>query len=119
MRYALLSYGDPGLVGALSVDERAGWEIDDIAFELAIRASGIVIGGLALDDSDTATTVRVLHGDPQLVDGPAVTSSDQLRCVLLIDVDHLDAALEVARRCPASRFSPLEVRPVRTWTPDG
>lgn len=119
MRYALLSYGDSDEVGAPSIRERATGNPHDEEVEVALRAAGIVSDDLVLAEADTATTVRIVDGDLAVRHGPASASAGQLGRVLVIDVDHLDAALEVAGRCMGGGFGLLEVRPVSTWFPGG
>jgi hypothetical protein len=113
VRYALLSFTVPRALDALSDQERREWIADDAAFnaELAVRAC--VVGGEPLAEPATATTVRVCDGDASLTDGPFAEGSEVLGGLLVIDVADLDEALDIARRSPAARLGPLEVRPIR------
>ena len=45
-------------------------------------------------------------------DGPFAETKEQLGGFYLIDVDDLDAALEVAARIPGAKTGSIEVRPV-------
>jgi hypothetical protein len=114
VKYVLLAYGKPGTWEALSEDERARWLADDAAFNEHLNGLDAVVLGEALADEDMATTVRIVDGDPAITDGPFAETGEHLGGFLVIDVPDLDAALDIARRCPAARLGPLEVRPVRT-----
>jgi hypothetical protein len=57
--------------------------------------------------------VRMDNGIAVLTDGPFADVSEHLGRLVVIDVPDLDTALDLARRCPAARTGPLEVRPVR------
>jgi hypothetical protein len=80
---------------------------------LAIRRSPGVIGGDQLQPIETATTVRVQDGETLLTDGPFVEAKEHLGGYVLVEVDDLDAALEIAARIPAARMGgAVEVRPL-------
>ena len=113
MKYALLAYARPGAWDDLTDTERAAWVADDAAFNVELAERGIVVHGNGLAEADTATTVRVSDGEAVLTDGPFAEITEHLGGFLVIDVPDLDSALDVARRCPAARMGPLEVRPVR------
>jgi hypothetical protein len=114
VNYVLLSYARPGAWDALTDDERAGWIADDAAFNVEIQDRGIMVSGLGLADSDTATTIRIENGEAVLTDGPFAETTEYLGGFLVVDVADLDEALDLARRCPAARIGPLEVRPARS-----
>jgi hypothetical protein len=80
---------------------------------LAIRQSPGVIGGEQLQPVETATTVRVQSGRMLLTDGPFVEAKEHLGGYILVEVDDLDGALEIAERIPAARMGgAVEVRPL-------
>ena len=117
MRYALLSFTEPNALDALSDEERQQWIDDDAKFNAELAERDCVVGGEPLADPTTATTVRVTDGRPTLTDGPFAETAEVLGGILVIDVEDLDDALDIATRCPAARLGPLEVRPVRTDFP--
>jgi hypothetical protein len=77
---------------------------------LEARLGPELLAGEVLADVDTATTVRVRDGRVAVTDGPV--TGEPLGSFLLVDVDDLDAAIEVARCWPAARHGSVEVRPV-------
>ncbi len=113
MRYVLSAAAEAGAWARLSEAEQAAWVADDATFNAELAERGIVVFGIGLAEADTATTVRVDDGQAVLTDGPFAETSEHLGGFLVIEVDDLDAALDVARRCPAARIGPLEVRPER------
>ena len=80
---------------------------------LTIGQSPEVVGGHQLQPVETATTVRVENGETLLTDGPFVDAKEHLGGFLLVEVNDLDAALEIAARIPAARMGgAIEVRPL-------
>ena len=72
-----------------------------------------VNGGNQLQPTTTATTVRVEDGRTLTTDGPFAETKEALGGYYLLEVDDLDAALEIAARIPAARMGgAVEVRPV-------
>ena len=71
---------------------------------------GKIVGGKALQDPHTATTVR---GDV-VTDGPFVETKEVLGGFYLVDAPDLDTALRIAKVCPAPRGG-VEVRPVMVF----
>jgi hypothetical protein len=78
----------------------------------AIEQAGIVVSGAGLQPPETATTVRVRDGQRQVHDGPYAESKEMIGGFFIIDVPHLDVALEWAARSPAASCGSTEVRPV-------
>lgn len=73
-----------------------------------VRKADAGFTGAALQPPETATTVRA----GAVEDGPFADSKEQLGGFYVIDVDDLDAALAVARACPAAAKGAVEVRPI-------
>jgi len=79
------------------------------------EANGVIVGGERLQAGTTATTYRV--GDDlsvQTIDGPYAEAKEEVSGFGLIEVESLDAALELARSWPALCVpgEGVEVRPV-------
>jgi hypothetical protein len=109
----LLSFAAPDAWERMSDEERAAWTADDADFNAYLADIGCVVNGNGLHGPDTATTVRVKDGEAIVTDGPYAETTEVLGGYLEIDVADLDAALDIAKRCPAARLGPLEVRPLR------
>jgi len=106
MRYALLIYRDPEAVAEPAAED---W----LDYTRALKASGCLLGGEQLFETDTATTVRY-RGGRLLTDGPFAETKEHLVGFYLIDVDDLDAALEWAARMPVITYGSVEVRAARS-----
>lgn len=73
-------------------------------------ASGAMVAAFALTPADTtATSIR---GDV-ITDGPFIDAKEVIAGFYVIEAEHLDAALEIARRNPINvQGGGVEVRPV-------
>jgi hypothetical protein len=104
MQYALLIYGRPVVPqGPIS---------ESIA---AVLARPGVVGWARLHPDESATTLRVDEGATLLTDGPFIDSKEYLAGLVMVDVDNLDAAIEIAQAMQEARETPggaIEVRPV-------
>jgi hypothetical protein len=105
------------------IGEEGGWE-DATPAEMraqmgrwndyteALSEAGALVAGEGLQESATATTVRIGEGDERVVtDGPFAESKEQVGGFYLIECENLDQALEWAKKIPA-RGGAIEVRPV-------
>jgi hypothetical protein len=82
--------------------------------ELHTTDQFVFTGGL--HPSTTATVVRQERGgggDALTTDGPYIEGKEHIGGFWVIDVDDLDAALEVGRRAASATGLPVEVRPFR------
>jgi hypothetical protein len=76
------------------------------------KHSASLRGGVALENPDTATSIRRDDaGEPIVTDGPFAESKEALGGTFLIEAADLDEALAIAREVPAGIG--VEVRPVR------
>ena len=108
MKYALLIYGSP------DVRELPEDELNSVIreYEAILNAPG-VLNGMQLQDTESATTVRVQNGEAFLSDGPFVEAKEYLGGLYVLEADNLDAATEIAARVPAARMGgAVEVRPI-------
>lgn len=82
------------------------------AYTEALKKAGIYKGSNRLQPVATATTVRMVDGKSQVLDGPYVETKEQLGGYFMIEVPDLDTALDWAARCPGASHGTIEVRPV-------
>ena len=82
------------------------------AFTQGIVQSGNFKAGDRLQNTDTATTVRVRDGKTLTTDGPFAETREQLGGYYLVEAKDLDAALAIAARIPGARYGSIEVRPI-------
>ena len=73
---------------------------------------GVLTGGEQLHPPGTATTIT-WEGDRAIVtDGPFMESKESIAGYGILDVENLDAALDVAKGWPARAGYRLEIRPI-------
>jgi hypothetical protein len=82
------------------------------AFTQSIIQNGNFKAGDRLQDTHTATTVRVRDGKTLTTDGPFAETREQLGGYYLVEATDLDAAIAIAARIPGARFGSIEVRPI-------
>ena len=112
MQYLFLLYSNEGGWSKLTPEQQEQGAAAYHAYTETLRKEGILQGSNRLQPVATATTVRLVDGKSQVLDGPYIDSKEQLGGYYLIDAPDLDAALEWAARCPAASHGTIEVRPV-------
>jgi hypothetical protein len=112
MQYLFMLYLDESRWNSMTPAEQQQGVAAYRAYTEALQAAGAFKGSNRLQQTNTATTVRVANGKSQVLDGPFADSKEQLAGYFLIDAADLDAALSWAARCPAASHGAVEVRPV-------
>ena len=84
-----------------------------------LKDAGAFVAGEGLQESATATTVRIGDDDERLItDGPFAETKEQVGGFYLLECENLDQALEWAKRVPL-RSGAIEIRPVMVFDPVG
>jgi hypothetical protein len=111
MRYLLLIYAEPPQAepDPAQVQEEMGRYY---AFTKEAIDRGFYKGGEALEQSNTATTVRVRNGQTLTTDGPFAETREELGGYYLLDCPDLDAAIEMAAKIPTAERGSIEIRPI-------
>ncbi len=112
-QYMFLIHADEAGYADVTPEQWAAMTTQHDAFAREVVASGAtVVSGEALLPSSTATTVRGDGAGGHVVtDGPFAETKEALGGFYIIDAPDLDAALALARHCPAHGGG-IEVRPV-------
>jgi hypothetical protein len=71
-----------------------------------------VVGGAELQDTDSATTVRVRNDDRLVTDGPYAEVKEALGGFFILECGSIDEACQLAAEIPAAERGAVEVRPV-------
>jgi hypothetical protein len=79
------------------------------------KNAGAILGGNALQPTDTARTVRVRDGKAVTTDGPFAETKEQLGGYYLVEAKDADEAAHIASQIPGARFGCIEVRPIMTF----
>lgn len=112
MQFMLLIHGSEARRQAASEADIARVTGAFAAYTEALTEAGVLRAGNRLQPTTSATTVRVVDGKTQVLDGPYAETKEQLAGYYLIDVPDLDAALSWAARCPGAAVGAIEVRPI-------
>jgi hypothetical protein len=112
MQYLLMIYSQESRWNQMTDAERQQGVAAYQAYTESLTKAGALVGANRLQHTSSATTVRLVDGKPQVLDGPFSDSKEQLAGYYLIDVPNLDAAIAWASRCPGAAHGLMEVRPV-------
>jgi hypothetical protein len=85
-------------------DEGEAWRQD-------LKARGLHVLGSSLGSRDTATTVRVRHGDRLLGDAPSIGIGHFIAGIDVVSCADLQQAIQLAAAHPLARYHAIEVRP--------
>jgi hypothetical protein len=114
MQYILLVHTSEAGFAAIPKDQLGEAMAAYGAYSEALKKAGAMVGSNRLQPIATATTVRVVNGKSQVLNGPYAETKEQLGGYFLIEAPDLDAAISWAARCPGASHGAIEVRPV--WT---
>jgi hypothetical protein len=112
MQYMLTIYAQESGFQRMTKEQQEQGYAAYMAYSEALKQAGALKGSNRLQPVATATTVRVVDGKTQVLDGPYADTKEQLGGYFLIDVADLDAALSWAARCPGASHGVVEVRPI-------
>ena len=110
MRYMMLIHHNEAALAAAPPKELwADWA----AFNEALTKAGAgMASGERLKPSSAATTVRQQDGKTAVLDGPYAETKEQFAGYFFVTVPDLDEAIAWAKRCPATKYGSIEIRPV-------
>jgi hypothetical protein len=112
MRYLLLLHVEESVWPKLTPDEQAEGMAAYGAYKEALGAAGALVSSGRLAPSTGALAVRTIGGKPVTMDGPFAETKEQVAGYYLIEAPDRAAALEWAKRCPATGHGAVEVREV-------
>ncbi|TDC43130.1 hypothetical protein E1281_35485, partial [Actinomadura sp. KC345] len=105
----------------LNVIQPAGWKpppevLEKVMGELGVirrhlEAQEVWVFGKALQGPEASTMVRLRGDEVVATDGPWADGAEFVGGLVVIEVDNLDAALQVAARYVRVTGLPVEVRP--------
>ena len=112
MQYMLLIYSNEAAAAEAMKSNGEQMMAAYGAYAEAMKKAGIYLAGERLRAAGSTTSVRVVDGKTQVIDGPYVEAKEQLGGFHVIDVPDLDTALAWATRCPSASRGLVEVRPI-------
>ena len=117
MLYAILCYNDEQFVWSQSKEQDAAVMGALAKVRESLSREGKLGPSLRLMPTTTATTLDKTRD--LVLDGPFAETKEQLLGFYVIDVDNLEAALDVARQlAKASPHGSYELRPLLAYNPD-
>jgi hypothetical protein len=118
MKYTLILAADPAKAPAPGSPEEGRFFQAFFAFNQEIEDKGVYLGGEPLQDRSTATTIRVVDGQPTATDGPFAETKEQIGGFYLLECADLDEALAWAAKVPTAAlgYGAVEVRPCIDYT---
>jgi hypothetical protein len=117
MKYLCLVYGEEKVLDALSKGDMEVLVDESLAYDDVLRKSGHYLVSEALQNVETAKTVRIRNRETLITDGPFAETKEQLLGFILIDASDLDDAVRVAAKIPLASMGSIEVRPVLELAP--
>jgi hypothetical protein len=118
MQYLLMIYDDESAFAKAKPEDLGQLMAAYQAYTEALKASGVMLGSNRLRDTSGATSVKVVDGKTQVLDGPYAETKEQLLGFYVIDCENLEAALGVAKDlAKANPGGAYEVRPLRLFAP--
>jgi hypothetical protein len=114
----LLIYGDEAAGLAMDEAQQEASMQEWFAYTMEMAEAGVMLAGDPLQESATATTVRLRGGEALTTDGPFAETKEVLGGYYVLDVPDLDAAVQWAAKCPAARDGAIELRPVQELPTD-
>jgi hypothetical protein len=112
MRYIALIYTDEKAGAQATPDVMQRVMAAYLAYGEEVRKAGVFQAGDALQDTSTATTVRVRDGQTLTTDGPFAETKEQLAGFYILNCQDLDEATKWAAKIPGAQTGSIEVRPI-------
>jgi hypothetical protein len=115
MQYLVLIYGDESAQTDMAPEEQAVEMKAWTDYTEWLREKGWFVGGEALQETASATTVREKDGKIVTTDGPFAETKEQLGGFYLLRCENLDEAIEAASKIPSVGRGSVEVRPIMEY----
>jgi hypothetical protein len=116
MKVLLTLYGEERPASDFSPDEGEAEIAAWAEFDAAAREAGVLIACEGLEQSHTATTIRVEGDRHNVTDGPFMETKEQLGGFIFLEVRDLDEAIAWSKRTPWNRDGCYtEIRPIMDY----
>jgi hypothetical protein len=113
MKFMVLIYNDPELLGALPQREFDETMRGCIEHANELQDEGYLIESQQLEPPSTARSARIRNGKMTTIDGPFSETKEVLGGFNLIEAENMDEAMRIALEFPWAETGCIEVRPVR------
>ena len=115
MKYLCLVFYDERVRNALSDGDSQALIEEARSFDVDMRRSGHLITAFPLEETHSATSVRIRNDKVTVTDGPFAETNEQIGGFVLLEANDLNEAIRLASRIPPARLGGVEVRPVMEW----
>lgn len=112
MQYLALIYAEDGAGPKMDTPEFGEFMQGYAEANRVYQEAGVMRGGNALQNTSTATSVRVRNGKTETMDGPFAETKERLGGYYLLDCKDLDEAIKMAALIPSAKFGTVELRPI-------
>lgn len=113
MKFLLLIYNDPSLLGALPDGKADEMMRNCFSHADELRDQGSLQDSMQLEEPETAKTVRIRNGRVTTTDGPFAEVKEMLGGFNLIEAESMEEAVRIAAEFPWANTGCVEIRPVR------
>jgi len=113
MKFMVLIYNDPELLGALPEHEFDETMRGCLEHADELQEQGYLIESQQLEPPSTAKSIRVRNGKMTTIDGPFSETKEVLGGFNLIEAENIEEAMRVALEFPWAETGCIEVRQVR------
>ncbi len=110
MEFMLILSEDPELIATEDQRRLAVQQVGEYAMGLV--GDGTLTGGAPLHPVHQAKKVRTREGRQRVLDGPFAESKEVIAGYFVIEAADIDAAVQIAARCPNAAFGSVEVREI-------
>ena len=104
-------YGDAGPDAVQELDPEAVEKM--MAYNRELEEAGVLRDLNGLHPPSTGARVSFEGGEPHVTDGPFAEAKEVVGGYWILEVASLEAAVEWAKRCPASESETIEIRRVQ------
>jgi hypothetical protein len=120
MRYLALIYSDERADETMTEEEQSANMAAWFSYTDDLAKAGKMLGGEALQSTETATTVRLGSSGKLVTDGPFAETKEQLGGYYIISADNLDEAIDWVAKMPHMRRGGcVEIRPIMEFDTAG
>ncbi len=119
MKYLALVYYQESAMNQMSQQEWDALNRECIACVGSLQQSGNFLDGAPLEQSPSATTIRVRDDKVLVTDGPFAETKEQLAGYYLLEANDLNQAIQLAQKIPPARYGSVEIRPLRELQEEG
>lgn len=110
MKYLLLIYSSESV---WTEETRSACMVESMGIGMELASQGKFITSAPLQYVATAKTIKIIGNEAVQTTGPFMETIEHLGGFYVLDLPHLDEAIQVACRLPPAKKGTVEIRPLR------